>query len=40
LGFSKEHRDLNIKRIGYVAAEITKAGGITIAAAIGIVFII
>ena len=24
LGFSKEHRDLNIRRIGYVASEITK----------------
>ena len=23
LGFSKEHRDLNIRRIGYVASEIT-----------------
>jgi sulfate adenylyltransferase len=34
LGFSKEHRDLNIKRIGYVASEITKAGGIAISAAI------
>jgi sulfate adenylyltransferase len=30
LGFSKEHRDLNIRRIGYVASEITKAGGIAI----------
>ena len=28
LGFSKEHRDLNIRRIGYVASEITKNGGI------------
>jgi sulfate adenylyltransferase len=27
LGFSKEHRDLNILRIGYVASEITKNGG-------------
>lgn len=34
LGFSKEHRDLNIKRIGYVASEITKSGGIAITAAI------
>jgi sulfate adenylyltransferase len=34
LGFSKEHRDLNIQRIGYVAAEITKAGGIAICAPI------
>jgi len=30
LGFSKEHRDLNILRIGYVASEITKHGGIAI----------
>ncbi len=34
LGFSKEHRDLNILRIGYVAAEITKHGGIAICALI------
>jgi len=34
LGFSKEHRDLNIRRIGYVAAEITKNGGIAICALI------
>jgi sulfate adenylyltransferase len=34
LGFSKEHRDLNIKRIGYVASEITKNGGIAICAPI------
>ena len=34
LGFSREHRDLNIRRIGYVAAEITKAGGIAICAPI------
>lgn len=34
LGFSKEHRDLNIKRIGYVASEITKHGGIAICAPI------
>jgi sulfate adenylyltransferase len=27
LGFSKEHRDLNIRRIGFVASEITKNGG-------------
>jgi sulfate adenylyltransferase len=27
LGFSKEHRDLNILRIGYVASEITEAAG-------------
>jgi len=34
LGFSREHRDLNIKRIGFVASEITKAGGVAISAAI------
>lgn len=30
LGFSKEHRDLNVQRVGYVASEITKHGGIAI----------
>jgi len=34
LGYSKEHRDLNIKRIGFVASEITKNGGIAICAPI------
>jgi len=34
LGFSKEHRDLNIKRIGYVASEITKHRGIAVCAPI------
>ena len=34
LGFSKEHRDLNIRRIGFVAAEVTKHGGIAICAPI------
>ena len=34
LGFSKEHRDINVLRIGYVASEITKHGGIAIAAPI------
>ncbi len=34
LGFSKEHRDLNIQRIGYVASEITKNGGIAVCAPI------
>ncbi len=34
LGFSREHRDINIKRIGYVASEITKNGGIAICAPI------
>ncbi len=34
LGFSREHRDLNVSRIGYVASEIAKHGGIAIAAPI------
>jgi len=34
LGFSKEHRDINIRRIGYVAAEVTKNGGIALCAPI------
>ena len=34
LGFSKEHRSLNIRRIGFVASEITKNGGIAICAPI------
>ena len=34
LGFSKEHRDINIKRIGYVASEVTKNGGVAICAPI------
>ncbi len=34
LGFSKEHRDINIRRIGFVAAEITKNGGIAVCAPI------
>lgn len=34
LGFSKEHRNLNVQRIGFVAAEITKNGGIAICAPI------
>ena len=34
LGFSKEDRDANVERIGYVASEITKAGGIAICAPI------
>ena len=34
LGFSKQHRDLNIRRIGFVAGEITKNGGIAICAPI------
>ncbi len=34
LNFSKEHRDLNVLRIGYVASEITKNGGVAICAPI------
>ncbi|MEE9217498.1 MAG: bifunctional sulfate adenylyltransferase/adenylylsulfate kinase [Acidobacteriota bacterium] len=34
LGFSKEHRDINIRRIGWVASEITKNAGIAICAPI------
>jgi sulfate adenylyltransferase len=34
LGFSKEHRDINIRRIGFVAGEITKNRGIAICAPI------
>lgn len=34
LGFSKEHRSINIQRIGYVASEITKNFGIAICAPI------
>ena len=34
LGFSKEHRSINVRRIGYVASEITKNGGIAICAPI------
>jgi len=34
LGFSREHRDINIRRIGFVASEITKNGGIAICAPI------
>ncbi|MFC1686017.1 adenylyl-sulfate kinase [Nanoarchaeota archaeon] len=34
LNFSKEHRDINIKRIGYIAKKITKKGGIVICAQI------
>jgi len=30
LGFSKDHRELNIPRIGFVASEIAKNGGIAI----------
>lgn len=34
LGFSKEHRSINVKRIGFVASEITKNRGIAICAPI------
>ncbi len=34
LGFSKEDRDINILRIGFVAAEIVRHGGIAICAAV------
>jgi sulfate adenylyltransferase len=34
LGFTKEHRNLNIRRIGFVASEITKNSGIAVCAPI------
>ncbi len=34
LGFSRNDRDTNVRRIGFVASEITKAGGIAVAAPI------
>jgi len=34
LNFSKEHRDINVRRIGFVASEIAKSGGIAICAPI------
>jgi sulfate adenylyltransferase len=34
LGFSRQHREINIRRIGFVAAEIAKNGGIAICAPI------
>lgn len=34
LGFSKEDRDTNIRRIGFVASEIARHGGLVIAAAV------
>ena len=34
LGFSKEDRDLNIRRIGFVAAEIVRHGGLVVCAAV------
>jgi sulfate adenylyltransferase len=34
LGFSKEDRDINIRRIGFVASEIVRHGGVVVCAAI------
>ncbi|GBE09520.1 putative bifunctional SAT/APS kinase [bacterium BMS3Bbin12] len=34
LGFSRAHRDLNVRRIGFVASEITKNGGVALCAPI------
>jgi sulfate adenylyltransferase len=34
LGFSREHRDLNVLRIGWVASEVVRHGGIAICATI------
>jgi sulfate adenylyltransferase len=34
LGFSREHRDINVRRIGFVASEISKNGGIALCAPI------
>jgi sulfate adenylyltransferase len=34
LWFSKAHRDLNIERLGFVASEITRCGGVALCAAI------
>jgi sulfate adenylyltransferase len=34
LGFTREHRDINVRRIGFVASEITKNRGIAICAPI------
>ena len=34
LGFSREHRDLHVRRVGYVAAEITACGAIALCAVI------
>ncbi|MGA6926277.1 MAG: adenylyl-sulfate kinase, partial [Desulfosarcina sp.] len=34
LSFSKEHRDINVRRIGFVASEITKNRGVAICAPI------
>ena len=34
LGFSKEDRDINIRRIGFVASDITRHGGVVVCAAV------
>jgi sulfate adenylyltransferase len=34
LGFSREHRDLNVRRVGFVAAEIARHGGTVVCALI------
>ena len=34
LGFSKEHRDLNIERIGWVSSRLVRAGAVVVVAAI------
>lgn len=34
LGFSKDDRDINVRRIGYVASEIVRHGGVAICAAV------
>jgi adenylyl-sulfate kinase len=34
IGFSREHRDINLRRIGFVASQIAKNGGIAICAPI------
>ncbi|MBA2792731.1 MAG: bifunctional sulfate adenylyltransferase/adenylylsulfate kinase [Thermoleophilaceae bacterium] len=34
LGFSREHREINVRRIGWVASEITKNGGVAVCAPI------
>ncbi len=34
LGFSKEDRDLNVRRIGFVSAEIVRHGGVVVASAV------
>ncbi|MEM7246212.1 MAG: bifunctional sulfate adenylyltransferase/adenylylsulfate kinase [Acidobacteriota bacterium] len=34
LGFSREHRDVNIRRIGFVAAEVARHGGVAVCAPI------